>query len=858
MRKHARVQIPPSALTYLNPFLYYFYVDGKKLILERYSSLTPIQQLTFEPIRSGKNVLICAPTGSGKTEAALLPAMEKAVGGEPISILYITPLRALSRDITERIAWWCERAGLTYGLRTGDTSSHERSKHRKKPPYVLLTTVESLQALLMGRVMRKHLSNVKFVIVDEVHDILDNKRGAQLSLALERLAEIADFRRIALSATLADKGEAAKLIFGERDFVLCEPSIERKFDFSVEPKNIERIAELCRRERTLLFVNTRSTAEELAATLIEMEVPIAVHHGSLSKNIRIATEKDFKEGRLNSVLCTSSLELGIDVGDANLVIQYGSPHQVFRLIQRVGRAGHSLSKVPKGVLFYSDEDDRLECEVIKDFALSGKLEEKRVEKGALDVIAHQVVGMLLENGRMDLWHIHSILSRSYAYGISFEKLKKIALQLLSERLVFYDEEGGRISLRATRRARHYYYTFLSTIPKEKKFALIDMSSRKPIASLDEEFVVNLEVGDCFLAQGKPWRVVDIGQEEVVAERWVEQEVMIPSWTGEDIPVSYEVAQEVGRRRKGEEPLPNHRRIIIEKVDEIVVLHACFGHRVNEVLGRIIAHKLSSMMGEHVFAVIDPYRIMIKLPFLMDAEYIKKALLSIEDVERSLREALADSSLLRFKFQHVARLFGLLSPEGHASMRYISALKNSVVYEETLRSIFFRYFDVERASEVLERLRSGDIELVVDERKELSFYAKLGLERASGGESVGVFSPKTAIISAFMENFNSKLVELLCLSCHASRLYLFSSSEDPLCHLCGSSYVAPKDCKDQESAAALIHAHGKRALLALSTYGIGPKAARRLLKKLHRTEEEFILDLINEQRNFVKNKKFWKR
>ncbi len=835
-------------------------MDSKKLILSRFNSLTPIQQETIPKILSGQHILISAPTGSGKTESALLPALERYYGNDPITILYITPLRALSRDLKERIGWWCEQVNVKYDLRTGDTTQSERTRHRKKPPHVLLTTVESLQALLMGKVMKLHLKNIKCVIVDEVHDILDNKRGAQLSMALERLQEIASFQRIAISATLADLSEAAKLIFGRREYVVCKPEIDRKFKFEVREKNIDDIAKECSNNRTLLFVNTRSTAEELSATLKEMEVPIAVHHGSLSKEVRITTEKQFKEGELKSILCTSSLELGIDVGDVSQVIQYGSPHQVFRLIQRVGRSGHSLDKTPKGILYYSDFDDQLECEVICAFANSGKIEKKTVEQNALDVISHQIIGILLDRGRSKIEEIHAILSRSYAYNVSLDKLKKIALQLYSQRLIFYDETEEGTYLNIKSRARRHYYTFLSTIPKEKRFVLVDMTTKRKISSLDEEFVINLETGSCFLSQGKPWRVVDITEEEVIAEPWIAETVMIPTWTGEDIPVSYEIAQEVGKMRRIKDitPLPDHKTVVFEQVGETIIIHACFGHRVNETLSRILAHKLSEKISETVFSVVDPYRILLKLPFRLKLEHVVQTFKSIADVKRELKGSLEGSSLVRFKFQHVGRLFGLLDERGHASNRYIAALKNSVIYEETIRTILFRYFDVEKAEEIICKVKTGEIELIEDVREKPSFFAQIGLNRVSGGESVGAFSPKEVIATAFLENAYKKSIILECMSCHATQYIYLGNAKEIKCHKCGSKYLAFKDSEKKEEQAPIIAAHGKRALIALSTYGIGAKTASRILKKLHRNDEELALDLLEAQRNFVKNKKYWKK
>jgi len=848
------------------------------LVRERFGELTPIQKLAMPKVLSGQNVLILAPTGSGKTESALLPILEKIKQKESsgeakeagICALYITPLRALSRDLKERFGWWCERLDITHDIRTGDTTLAERAKHRKSPPKILLTTVESLQALMLGRVMRRHLTTIEFVIVDEIHDILDNKRGAQLSMGLERLEEIAKFQRIGISATVANEQEAAKLLFGEREFAVCESGKNRTMDVSVEhifnEKRTERIKELSGKERSLIFVNTRSTAEELGASLIKSGAPIGIHHGSLAKEVRLSTEDQFKSGKLNSILSTSSLELGIDIGDVSLVMQYNSPHQVFRLIQRVGRSGHRLEKIPKGIIFPSDFDDMLESEVIMVMARNGWMEDKRAERGALDVIAHQLVGLCLDFGMMDLAKAHSILSRSYAYGITYDKLRLVALQLFAEGILFFDEDGKGISVRTMSRAREYYYTFLSTIPKTKRFMMKDITSNRVISSLDEEFVVNLDAGASFLSHGVPWRVVDITESEVLAEPTSATDIMVPSWTGEDIPVSFEVAQEVGRMRgvkKDVSPLPDEKTVVIEVVTDLIVIHACFGSRVNDALSRIFSKRLSKLIGESVIAVSDPYRILVKLPFPVKEEHILRSFKEMRDVRGPLEEALENSPLLRFKFLHVGRMFGLLSVDANIGSRFIHAMRHSVVYEEALRSIFFRYFEVERTEKLLVSIKTGKIALVVDVRKKPSFFASVGLERVSGAEAVGAFEPRERMVSAFKENALSKTLRLRCLNCDASRfMHLAGAPETIKCHKCDASAMAllnkeGEAMHDLEFSAGLIRAYGKKALIALSTYGIGPSTADRVLKRLHRDEQSFYLDLVEAQKNFIKNKKYWK-
>lgn len=837
-----------------------------ELIKERFGGLTQIQEKAIPKIAEGMNVLILAPTGYGKTESALLPVLDSIKSTPGIATLYITPLRSLNRDLLRRFHYWCDKLDVTRDVRHGDTTQAQRAKHRKMPPQILLTTIESLQALLLAPIMRRHLKNVKYIIVDEIHDVLDNKRGAQLSLSLERLGQIAKFKRIGISATVANPVEAGKLLFGSRMYEVIEAGRKRKMDISVDyindrDKRLKKIKELAGKNRSLLFVNTRSTAEEIGGWLKKEGAPVEVHHGSLSKDVRISAEDGFKSGKIKSLICTSSLELGIDVGDAELVVQCNSPHQVFRLIQRVGRSGHSISGIPRGIVFPTDYDDTLESEVIVSLMESGWMEKKTIERGALDVIAHQVVGIVLENYGLHVDEVHNILVNSGAYGITSEQLKKVALQLHAEGLLFFNDDG---KLRPRRRAREYYFSYLSTIPKTKRFLLKDSSSNRKIASLDEEFVGNLSVGDEFMSKGQVWEMLDITDDEVLASPGSGIDITIPSWVGEEIPVEREVAQGVGvlrrTKKKGGRLIPDEKSIIIEVVGDLVVVHSCFGRRMNETFGKIFAYRISQLIGESVRSVIDPYRIMIKLPFAIAANKVFEVFMDIGNVKKEVENSLRNSNLLRFKFTHVARMFGLISEDSIVNQRFIDALKYSVVYEETMRSVMSRYYDVKGVEDLLRKIKKGGVKVILDQRKTPSFFANIGITRLTSREAVGIFEPREKMIAALREKTLSKTLDLVCLNCGATRyVYLATATDDIPCPRCNERSVAVKykTQKDKEISAALIRNYGKRALIALSVYGIGPATAERILSKLHKDEDSFYLDIINAQKTFVKTKKYWK-
>ncbi len=835
-----------------------------ELIKERFKDLTEIQKRAIPKILNGENTLIMAPTGWGKTESALLPILEKIDKNEKgIQALYISPLRSLSRDLKQRFDWWCDRLNITHDARTGDTTQHERTKHRKDPPQILLTTPESLQALFIGRVMREHLKKIKFVIVDEIHDLLDNKRGAQLSLALERLEEVAKFQRIGLSATISNETEAAKLLFGERPYTIAEVGKKREMDIKIEnissqKERIKRLNELSQNNRTIIFVNTRSTAEEIAATLKEEKAPVDVHHGSLSKEVRISAEDKFKSGETKSLISTSSLELGIDIGDVNLVVQYSSPRQVYRLIQRVGRSGHTLDKLPKGIILTSEPDDYLEAEAILSLFQNGWMENKEAERFALDVLSHQIIGICLDTfGVLDLKHIHKILLRSYAYGVSYHKLKLVVLQLYTEGLVFYTENDKGFFIRPTRRAKEYYYSNLSTIPKEKKYFMKDISGNKNIALLDEKFVLNLELGSSFLAKGQPWVVIDITEKEVLVQPSGATEIAIPEWHGEEIPVDYQVAQNVLKLRNYNKELNlESSEMLVEVVGDLIVIHSYFGSKVNETFSRVFSFNLSKLVGESVRSLVDPYRIILKLPFPLDEKHLINSF-KIKNIRSELEQSLENSFLLKVVFTHVARLFGLLAPDAKISGRFIYAMRNSVVYEEAIRTIFSKYFDVAHAEKVAEKLK-----IKIEKREKLSKLAQLGIERVTKGEAIGGFEPREQMISAFKEKTLSKMLELKCLNCEATKLlYLYTAPDSISCSKCNQKSLTFNDNRrtkiEKEQMASLIRNYGKRALIALASYGIGPRSSESILRKLHKNDESFYLDLLEAQKNFIKNKKYWK-
>ncbi|GAB7010045.1 hypothetical protein JCM31271_19880 [Halorubrum trueperi] len=464
-----------------------------------FSTPTEPQREAIPPLAAGKNALVLAPTGTGKTETAMLPVFDAIVaardapGDQPregLSALYITPLRALNRDMMDRLEWWGDRLGVEVAVRHGDTTRYERSKQADDPPDVLITTPESLQAILTGSKMRIALEDVAHVVIDEIHELASAKRGAQLTIGLERLRRVAGpFQRIGLSATVGTPEEVGRFLVGsgkcdpgrpgDREFEIVEVAAGSRVDVQVlDPEISGRDATLAGKlavdettashvrtireivaenESTLIFVNTRQTAEALGSrfkSLAEGErdtegtadpTEIEIHHGSLSKDVRIDVEDRFKTGELDGLVCTSSMELGIDVGRVDHVVQYGSPREVARLLQRVGRAGHRRDLVSEGTVVTRGGDDTLEAMAIARRADAELVEPAAIHHGSLDTVANQIVGIVMDEGDVHAREAYDIVTSAYPFrDLSEPTFQEIVRELDGNRLLWLEEESDAL------------------------------------------------------------------------------------------------------------------------------------------------------------------------------------------------------------------------------------------------------------------------------------------------------------------------------------------------------------------------------------------------------------------------------
>ncbi len=832
---------------------------------------TPPQEQAIPRILDGEHVLLIAPTGTGKTEAASLPTMhkilaeknsEKSEKGSGTRAVYITPLRALNRDMLRRFNEWGDRLGISIAVRHGDTTQSDRRKQSLRPPDLLITTPETLQVMLTGKRLRHNLSTVRTVVVDEVHELATSKRGSQLSVLLERLVELAgEFQRIGLSATVGSPEEVAKLLAGSSRLCnIIRADVERFTEFRVispqptradyalagqlqcEPRlaaHIRWIRDRVRSKKCLIFVNTRQAAEVLGSRFRQLGEPIGIHHGSLSVESRIEAEEAFKDGTLQGLICTSSMELGIDIGDVDHVIQYSSPRQVARLLQRVGRSGHGIGRIASGTIICTGPDDIAEACAITRRAVEASLEEIEIHYKPMDVLANQLVGLELDFGDISMEKARQIVSRSYPFrDLTLQELEDVASQIEEHRLTrLYNGQ-----LQRTRKARQYYYENLSMIPDEKRFKIYDIVGRKAIGTLDEAFVINFaKPGATFVAKGEIWEVTEIDEDEIKVVP-IQRSGEIPSWSGEEIPVPFEVAQEVGRIRnqirmlledseaeakdkgQGEQAatrfltdtypidleaaselielikrhtddnllVPDHSQIVIEADGTSAVINSCMGHKINDTLGRVITALLSAKFGSSVAMEIDPYRIELALPKRMLPEEIAHMISTLDPthIEPILEMTLKNTTLLRWKMVHVARKFGALSRDidyQRISMaKLLGVFDGTPMYREALREIYHDRLDLKKANQVLEMIGQGQISVIT------SGPSPIGASGRGGGWDVT--SPEhadAAVIELLKSRIMSDRVILFCVNCKKwkSLREVGRVPEQPECPLCGSRMVA---------------------------------------------------------------------
>ncbi len=827
---------------------------------------TPPQVQAWPLVARGEDVLVVAPTGSGKTEAALLPLLSRLVSeghGEGISLLYITPMRALNRDMLKRLQVWCVRLGLNVDIRHGDTPQAQRAKQSAHPPDVLVTTPETLQAVLPGRRMRENLSHLKAVVVDELHNLVESKRGVQLCVGLQRLRKLApDFQLVALSATVGTPEVAARFLFGDRRRSIVRAEAPKGFTYAIEypvpdptsqtaaketysapdlAARLSRINSLIEAHRsTLIFVNSRTVAEMLGEKLARLRKDVGVHHGSLPREERERVEQAFKSGALRALVCTSTLELGIDVGSVDLVVQYMSPRQVTSLVQRVGRSGHSLGRVSKGVLVTVSADDILESSASVRSAARGEIEPTRPFSNSLDVLAHQIAGYLMDFETMDAGKLLEEVRKAPPFrGLSEDAFLRTANYLAEIRKVRFDEK----TLYRTRLTREYYYENLSMIPDETRYLVVDVSSNQTVGILGEEFVLlNVKVGVHFVCKGKIWQVEQVAEDRKIYVTPVEDPLAaVPGWDGEMLPIPYELAIGTGRLRRelaealgrGDEavaeatkaipgdtaaralvldeisehmkmgaPVPSDKLVLFEGFGKYLIVHLCFGESVNRTFAYVF-EEILSRRGLVRMWWLDGYRLLMELTTdteELDLGALSRALMGLtpEELERTYAVAAQRNFPFPARVKHVAERFGALKRGkliAHPNLCSLpTRFEKTPIFEEALQETGRDLIDMEKGKQVLLQVAAGEIQVATflagDRPTPIAYgllYRYLEVPEAVAPDSLGKSSYQRMKASIFGTD-----VSLLCVKCGADQgeTTVGGLSEEPRCVTCGSGLLVP--------------------------------------------------------------------
>jgi len=889
-----------------------------------FSKLTEIQKQASPFILQKKDCLVIAPTGSGKTECAVIPIfsiMKKSKKQGKIKALYITPLRALNRDVFRRISKYAQENELSIEIRHGDTTQKDRKKINENPPDILITTPETLVILLTQIKMLGALSDLDWIIIDEVHELLSSERGAQLSLSIERL----DFNskypltKIGLSATVGNFEEAGKFVVGTkrkckiiRDTSVREYDVEIKFVegtiFDVSEKIIEYVLELELDSPILLFTNTRGEAEFLASILKDKScIPIELHHGSLSKEVREETESTLREGKRGIVVCTSSLELGLDIGSVELVIHYGSPRQVSKFVQRIGRSRHNRNASARGLIITNNSDDEFEAQAILDRIQEGSIEEQKIHNGSLDVLAHHLVGFTMQSGEISVEQAFDLVTKAYPFrNLQVKDLIDILDLLDSNYLIFFD----RVKMTFWKKGHSfkYYFENLSTIPDILKFKVFDSVSKKIIGSLDQRFVGDFgDSGNIFILKGSQWRILNVDEKSFIVnvEPFRGGSLTVPYWEGESIPIDYKTARKVGKFRSkvkngslvlnnklieklNFDVIPDENNIVVEsnRSQGLIVIHSCFGTKINSTLSALLSSFLSSLLGSIVDSRSDGYRIVLSSRSRISQKLFIKVIKDFYDLYSVISASLTGTHNVNWRTWCVAKKFGIvgrgaLYERKSARFLYEKYSKTALV-RESLRELFHDKYDLKNSDNILKKIREDEIHIKWLEVDQFSKLAEPILDHTTKYYSSPANLDKGILdlVKARLQKTKhrlicarcgkwEKLVEthevkniLICPYCRGRQITATYHSDYDLPKIIQKKHQGKKLSADEKhkfdrawKVSSLLENFGKIAITVMSGYGVGADTAARILRNM--VDEEHLFKQIYEaERQYVVTRGFW--
>ncbi|MCA9827260.1 MAG: DEAD/DEAH box helicase [Nitrosopumilus sp.] len=889
-----------------------------------FSKLTKIQKKASPIILQKKDCLIIAPTGSGKTECSVIPIFSLLKNSKKtgkIKALYITPLRALNRDVFRRITKYAHENELSIEIRHGDSTQKERKKISENPPDILITTPETLVILLTQQKILIALSELEWIVIDEVHELLSSERGSQLSLSIERLAFNSQYplTKIGLSATVGNFKEAGKFVVGtKRKCEIIRDTSLRKYDVKIKyvdgtvsdvaEKIAEHVLKLKLNSPVLLFTNTRGEAEFLASILKEKSsLPIELHHGSLSKEVREETELTLREGKHGIVVCTSSLELGLDIGSVELVIHYGSPRQVSKFIQRIGRSRHNHNSSAQGLIITNHADDEFEARAILDRIQEGSIEEQKIHDVSLDVLAHHLVGLVMQIGELSVQQAFDILTKAYPFrSLSMEDLIEVLDLLDSNYLIFFD----RIKMTFWKKSRSfkYYFENLSTIPDILKFKVFDSVGKKIIGSLDQKFVGDFgDPGNIFVLKGSQWRILNVDEKllTVNVESFQDGKTTVPYWEGESIPIDYKTSKKVGSFRSKVKngtlvltnktieklifnEIHNENNILIEsnRSTGSIVIHSCLGTKINSTLSVLLSSVLSSMLGSIVDSRSDGYRIVLSSRSRISEKLFTEVLQDNYDLYSIISASLSGTHNVNWRTWCVAKKFGVVGRGAiyeRKSARFLyERYSKTPLVREALRELFHDKYDLKNCDMILKKIRENEIHLKWLEVEQFSKLAEPILDHTTKYYSSPAHLDKGILdlVKIRLEKTKHRLIctrcgkwervfqtyeiknNLMCPYCKARQITATYYSDYDLPKIIQKKHQGKKLSSDEKhkfnrawKVSSLVENFGKTAITVMSGYGVGADTAARILRNM--VDEEHLFKQIYEaERQYVVTRGFW--